>query len=351
MNRFLIHCTIVLLAVSAESLASDQIGTVTQTEGTVKIFTHPSRKLHGEGDDKTPRALFQGEYYRVKDAQIGDRVEKGNILRTAPGAKARIVFDNGDQYNVGGGTAYRVFWDKDAKNAKNEIQLMYGKLRGVVEKGGPRTRLTIKTKSATMGVRGTDFFIAEDAEGATEVSILRGAVEVKPLTPEAKAIEVKAGFSASVAATPAVPATTTASPAMEIAPTEETQVQEFKPAQMVELRRTTQEELTGIQKSSDIAAMKMEDLKAEAKPEVAQLVQELEKKAVETVIQDVKASDPKLYAQIKEMPVKSTAEINQLAVQTLVKDAPKAPAKRKPYKSELEDLEGESYKKYFKTEE
>ncbi|MCM2279205.1 MAG: FecR domain-containing protein [Oligoflexia bacterium] len=349
-----ISASFLLSAIAALSLgvfcpstrASEQVGTITQAEGSVKLFTDPAKKLHGDSEgDSGARALFEGEYYRVRDAKVGDRVQQGNIVRTALGAKARVVFENGDQYNVGPGTAYRVFWNKDSKEAKQantKVELMYGKLRGVVAKGGPRSRLTVKTKTATMGVRGTDFFIADGGDSGTEVSILRGAVEVKPENPKAKPIEVKAGFSAAVAP----PAPPKAVPSEDSAEREAAKPEPVAVAPVIELRKTTQEELVGIQKSSEIKALKKEDL--QAAPEVAKIVEKLETKAVETVINDVKAADPKLFAQLQGKQFTSTEEINKASVQNIFKEAPKAPEKRKPYKSELEDLSGDAYQKYFK---
>jgi len=329
MIKLLIIVSVVTMPTMAFS--SNQVGTITQIENEAKIFSHPGKNVQGP----PPHALYEGEYYSVKDAKVGDRLENGNIVRTAPGGKARIVYDNGDQFNLGSGTAYRVFWDKNS--TKPKINLMYGKLRGIVEKGGPRGRLTIRTRTATMGVRGTDFFIAEGGPGGgTEVSILRGAVEVKPELPKAKSVEVKAGYSAEI-----LP-----SKKPEIEKQKERQNLEQAIAPVVELRRTTKEDLTAIKRSSEVKI----EIKREIAltDEVSKKVEQLETKAVETTLKDIKKSDPKLFAQIQDKPIKTTEELNAKAVDNLMKNAPKAPAKRKPYKSELEDLESGAYEKYFK---
>lgn len=329
--------------------ASDQVGTITQAEGTVKIFTDPSKTLQKDSQDTAPRALFEGEYYRVRDAKPGDRVEKGNILRTAPASKARVIFDNGDQYNVGPATAYRVTWEKDSDNTRTDVHMMYGKLRGVVAKGGPRSKLFIRTRSATMGVRGTDFFIADDGvNSGTEVSVLRGQVEVKPQAPKAKPVEVKSGYSAAVPSSSDTPPL--GAPVAPVAKKEKSSPSVVTPqpvVPVVELRKTTQEELVGIQKTSQV---KKEHEPASAPPEVTKKLQLLETKAIETTLKDVKAADPKLYAQVKNEKFSSPEQINAAAVQTLLKEAPKAPVKRKRYQSEFEDVRDDAYEKYFKIE-
>lgn len=124
----------------AHAHASPQVATLTQVQGETKLFSHPSKKAPAPQPGVTV-ALYEGEYYNVKDAEVGDKMERGNILRTAPNGKARVVYDNGDQFNVGPGTAYRVQWSEDSAKATTEVALMYGKFRGIIEKGGPRSKL------------------------------------------------------------------------------------------------------------------------------------------------------------------------------------------------------------------
>jgi hypothetical protein len=321
------------LGASTSARASDQVGTLTQVEGDVKVFSHPSKTLQ---KDSGTHVLYEGEYYIAANASVGDKVDQGNIVRTAPGAKARVVFDNGDQINVGPATAMRIFWNKDARIANTRMDLAYGKIRGIVEKGGPRSHLQIRTRTATMGVRGTDFFIADSGnDGGTEVSIMRGAVEVTPKVAGAKPVEVKQGMSADVPPVNPPVAEKKAEAGKALAPV----------APAVELRKTTQEELAGIQKSSTID--KKAEAPAAAKPEVAAL----EKKAVATTLKDIKIYDPKLYAALESKKPTSTDEINAHVVKELAKEAPKAPANHKPYKSEVDDLEQGAYEKYFKQQE
>jgi len=363
-------------ALLSSASASDQVGTVTQTQGDVKIFSHPSKTPPSsatQNGKKSVHVLFEGEFYLVNDAKIGDKVENGNIVKTPPGAKARVIFENGDQINVGSGTAYRIHWTQDSAQAETQVSLMYGKLRGVIEKGGPRSHLQVRTRTAVMGVRGTDFFIAEGAgDGATEVSIIRGSVEVTPVIPKptpektqgklsaerkisqeaapvaVKPIQVSAGYSAEVGAqTP---------PEASPKGTKEASQQAGNPVTAkitpaVELRKTTQEEFIGIQKSSVIAAPPPSPTQevAKANPSI-QKIALLEKKATETTLQDIKTYDKKLYAMIEKNPEKARSidAVNQAALQTLIKEAPKAPKKHKPYQSELDDLDNSAYEKYFK---
>jgi len=342
MNKWMVIAVTTGLVLNVSPIwAADQVGTLTQIEGIVKVFSHPSKTLKKEAG--ATYALYEGEYFKVEEAKIGSQVDKGNIVQTAPGAKARVVYGNGDQFNVGSGTAYKVSWDKDSKDGKTEMNLAYGKLRGIIEKGGPRSRLQIKTRSAVMGVRGTDFFIAQGgSDDSTEISIMRGSVEVTPKfaektkdqktkTPAPAPVKITAGHSAAIDFTPD---TTAKAGAVSVNP-------------KVELRKTTQEELAGIQKSSTIAKSTTQPAST---PEVQKSIEKLEKQATVTILNDIKTHDKKLFATLEKQTGKEVSidALNQAAMQQMIQEAPKAPAQRKPYKSELENIENGAYEKYFK---
>src|SRR4051794_14863358 len=96
-HRIFATLVAITFAILPSAWAGPQVGTLTQTEGSVQLFSHPSKDgVAGP----PPHAKFEGTYYSVKDAQTGDRLEQGNILRTQPGGRARVIFDNGDQFHV-----------------------------------------------------------------------------------------------------------------------------------------------------------------------------------------------------------------------------------------------------------
>lgn len=344
------------------STNSEHVGILTQLEGRVQIFTHPSKTL--QKSDGVLHALFEGEYFIVKDAKIGDSVEQGNILRTTPTSKVRVIYPNGDQIHVGSGTAYRIHWSENNSKPSTDIDLKYGKLRGIIEKGGPRSRLQVKTKSAVMGVRGTDFFIAGGGDDDnTEISLLRGEVEVHsslPQTQPPKTPKKEISKNHAQSTPPSVTQKTKVPPIQAPAPiriragfSAEIPVFDTKKAAIIapklEVRKTTKEEFAGIQKSSTIET-KSSIIQAHS-PELAKKLENLEKKASETTLKDIKKSDPKLFAALSKNPSKtlSVEDINKAAVAQLFKKAPKAPEKHKPYKSEIENFDDENvYKKYFK---
>ena len=291
-----------------------QVATITQIEGQAQIFVNPSKKpIPGKSTKDGTMALFENEYYLVQEAKIGDQVQKNTIIRTLPNAQVQIVYDNGDQFHMGPGTAYRVTWN-DKSELEAKINLMYGRLRGVISKEGPRQKIEIKTRTVTMGVRGTDFFVADTGpNGETEVSVLRGAVD---LFTGKKEVEVKTGESAKVSILNAEP--------------------------KIDLRETTKEDLGGIQKASTMTTQS----------KLTPKLEELEKKALQVTTKDIQLYQPELFKQISSnlSGVKSAQDLNTKMMTLVASTAPSAPAKRtKPRITELKDSdEGDVYDKYFK---
>ena len=293
-------------------LASDgQVATVAQVEGRAQIFTRPSKKLDPKvAADDGVIASFEGEYYRVKDLKASDRVENGNVVRTLPGAKVKVIYDNGDQIYVGPGSSYRISWKGDVKTVP-EIRLAYGRIRGVISKEGPRKKVIIRTRSAVMGVRGTDFFISDEGQGETSVSVLRGAVEVAPT--RGKATVVETGMTAEV----------------------------LTKRVEIPLRKISKEDLGEIRVASSLPVNKdpaQESLKV------------LEQKALEVTLKDIRTYQPEL---LKDIPQSSSgqvavADLNAKVVDIAAVSAPSIPKRKRPGLEELKSPDGvDYYEKYF----
>lgn len=182
-----------------------------------------------------------------------------------------------------------------------------------------------------MGVRGTDFYITERGQDeTTEVSILRGAVQVQPQGPKAKPITLETGYSAAI-------------------PVSKTEIKKQETAPIVEVRKTTQEQLHSIQKASSIPPSTVPQ--APPSSEVQQEVQRLETKASQTVLADIQKTDPKLYANVTAKPKMTLEELNRASVLKVMETAPKAPARTKPTLDELEKSNDDIYEKYFKPQD
>lgn len=307
--RIIVALALAVAVLPEGAFGSEQVATVTSAEGDVRIFTHPSGKGAKTPTGPGPHVLYEGEYYSVRAAVPGDRVERGNIVRTLPGARARIIFDNGDQYHVGPATAFRVFWKQDSAKGEPVLNVTYGKVRGVVSKDGPRRQLRVRTRDATMGVRGTDFFVATGGpDGGTQFTVLRGEVEVRreaePGSSRAKdsqaPVRLKAGYSADLAVEPK------GSPAADAAPSPES-------------RKTTQEELAAIQRASEkvvAAAPELENL-----PEkTLTRLKDLEDRALRSTVEDIRRASPTVAEAVKAEDARSLDELNQRVVSELAKE-------------------------------
>jgi hypothetical protein len=293
----------------ADESRDPHVATVTQVEGGVDLFTNPTKTLPPGADPRSGTlALFEGSYYRVRGASSGDRVENGNVLRAAPGARAKVVYDNGDQLFVGPGSAYRVVWN-EPKASASELSLMYGKLRGVIKKEKGEKKFIIKTRTAVMGVRGTDFYISDEGvEGETEIAVIRGRVEVE--TAKGLKDEVVTGGAARV------------------------KDQVFKSA-------TTKELLEDVKVASSI----------HSGPPVEQM-RELEAKALNTAFEDIRLYQPAVYQKLRAQLGETlrSEDLNAKVVEIEAEKAPSDPKRKriKPSSAELKDVDQKnSYDQYL----
>ena len=293
--------------------SGNQVATVSQVSGKVQIFSHPSSKVPtGKRPDDASLAFYEGKYYLVKDAVVGDRVDNDNVVRSLPSGQATVIYDNGDQIYVGKSSAYRIHWKSDqAKtNSPPELELVYGRLRGVISKEGPRQKLKVRTRVAVMGVRGTDFYVVDDdPKGEVGLTVVRGAVEVE--TKSGKKIEVKTDMTADV-------------------------------SEKAEVRKTSRDDLAEIQEA--IAPLPVQE-----KPKQ---VAELEKKALEVTLKDIQIYQPETYQALlkAEQKPESLTQINTTVIATAKEVAPVATRKRihslpsNSKETEAKDM----YDKFFK---
>ena len=319
------------LIFSLTTLASN-VGTVIKKQGKAELLSDPSKNITGTGK----KVLYEGTYYTLKKVRPGTKIKNGNILRTGSKSKVKIVYKNGDQFNIGEGTAYQINWikGKSTESKASSVNLIYGSLRGIISKKGPRNTLRVKSKNAVMGVRGTDFhFNQRGTSGETSISVLRGKVDVSEVEKPEKVVKVQQGFSAEIK--------------------KETVIKMAKGKNhkkilsTFELVKTTKNELVEIQKNSKIVETAEDKTKQIS---VTKEIQELEKQAIKVTMDDIKEYQPKVYNELKGKNVKSVDTVNTVVVTQAFE---KAPAKKtKKGFDELDiDLKDDAYKKYFKIDE
>ena len=77
-------------------------------------------------------------------------------------------------------------------------------------------------------------------------------------------------------------------------------------------------------------------------------MEKLEKRAVETTLEDIGTYRPELYKELKSRNVASVAALNTIAVKKQFEAAPRMERSRKPAWSNIPNLDDAVYKEYFK---
>jgi hypothetical protein len=307
----------------------------------------------------------------MRPVKNGDRPANGDVVTTGKDGKVRLIYRNGDQVTVTPGTAFKFSWDpKTDRNAVAE--LVYGDIRAVIQPEGPRSGMKVNTKTAVLGVRGTDFYVSSwSKEAGSKVAVMRGAVALapkvekisttnpsvqpkdgkgpkdgkvstpkEPQNPKVQEVIVAAGSSGTVTQKPMIPAENlalTEAAAPIVVP-------------IVAVQATSKQELVVIQADSKVAKPKVEEIAKSSDPVVKEIAK-LEAASVETTLNDVKRHDPELYAKLQEETKKGNKPLDADHVQaeTVKKIFVTAPSVvNEPHKPTLEDLEtgGDIYDKY-----
>ncbi|MEN9723129.1 MAG: FecR protein [Pseudomonadota bacterium] len=171
---------------------------LTFTEGVVEMFSEPRQKTHESIPEGASRAKYEGLHYIAQNVTMGSALTLGAWLRTRPGGRARVIFENGDQLQVGPASFLRIApvsassapstsaspskdstlpSSSQASSPSSELELRHGMVRAIISKTGPRSRFRVRTASAVMGVRGTDFVV--ETRAFTTLTLIRGAVELR----------------------------------------------------------------------------------------------------------------------------------------------------------------------------
>jgi len=111
---------------------------------------------------------------------LQDDVVANTELETVSEGRLDVRFVDETQLIVGPGSKVKVdrfVYDPSKGGGEATIDMTRGVMRFVTGRMASRS-YAIRTPTATMGVRGTDFVVAVDETGATVVSVLSGEVEM-----------------------------------------------------------------------------------------------------------------------------------------------------------------------------
>ena len=314
------------------SPSAPQGAVATRVEGSAQLYIKKSNQPQPAG---TSSVKLESEVYFTRDLKKGDRPGNGDVVVTGRDGKVRLIFKNGDQVTVTPGTAYKFSWDQETQ--KSPIaNILFGDIRAVIQPGGPRTGMEVKTKSAVMGVRGTDFYAsAWSRNGGTKVVVLRGKVALAASTE---------GKSAGAEKIVGVGGSGVVKPAVKQPPGSD---KKEEPAPSVEVVTSTREELIVVQQDSKLKRTPDTDVSdKKVQDEIAQL----EKESVKATLIDLKANDPEGYKDlIAKHGQDKNFEVDMIQEETVRKIFVTAPSIDKSAKKPtLKDLEtgGDVYEKY-----
>ena len=181
-NVFLVAVAMIFvmpLHTSAKELAGD----IVSVKGTVFIRQDKST---GRQPASPPKAI------------PGEKVYAGDVINTSSDGGVKILMKDKTIVDIGASTLFKLdeYLQRNGGNRKAKIDLAFGKLRvSVTKKLQGDGKFEVKTKSATMGVRGTEFIVKEDLPDRlskndksssvdaaksqkTEITVVQGKVDV-----------------------------------------------------------------------------------------------------------------------------------------------------------------------------
>ncbi len=115
---------------------------------------------------------------RRGEIRQGAEVQAGDVLQTGEGVTAILIYSDQSKVQMSAKTEFKV------ESQVEETQwnrLNYGSVRGMIEKATSPTakpKFLIRTRSATLGVRGTEFVFAQSLDGPAQIHTLEGVVDV-----------------------------------------------------------------------------------------------------------------------------------------------------------------------------
>jgi len=140
--------------------------------------------------------------------KVGDQLEVGSIINTGSDGAVKLLMTDKTIVDLGPSSLFKVneYQLKNGSDRTVDVSVEYGKVRASVNQHltGEKGKFTIRTKAATMGVRGTEFVILAPmssqggqpaASEQTQLTVIKGRVDVATsASPNSAPTEVLAGM-------------------------------------------------------------------------------------------------------------------------------------------------------------
>lgn len=162
------------LLIIPQAMSAEIAGEIVSVDGTV--FVRPDAKIASSS---------------LNPAQPGDPVHEGDVINSASDGKVKILMKDHTIVDLGPSALLKVDEFKRNQGANREVtmNMSYGSVRAAVaQKLAGKGRFKLRTPSAVMGVRGTEFIVNSpqpaDLKTAnttpTQVTVVQGRVDVEP---------------------------------------------------------------------------------------------------------------------------------------------------------------------------
>ena len=132
---------------SLDAFAATSAGKIASVSGKVLART--------EAKGKTP----------TRTLKPGDEIFAGDVLNTSNDGSVKILFSDKTIIDLGPSSLFKVddYQLKGGSDRKVDLSVAYGRIRASVnQKVGSGGSFRVRTKTATMGVRGTEFLVLSD---------------------------------------------------------------------------------------------------------------------------------------------------------------------------------------------
>jgi hypothetical protein len=271
----LVACVFLISSADAASV----LPMITAIKGEAKILVK-------EAKDGLPSLLYEGEKFYYRPGKIGERLNAGTMIICDNTCRVKLVYPSGTSLYVAPGTALKIVAaEHTPQGGTGILNLFYGRIRALVSKKRTAT-FNVKTPGVVTGVRGTDFLIRHVSGQGTEVTVLSGTVDVKPVIETEKAQIVQANQTAIE--------------------TPQGQV-----------------EVSGATKPQILSALEATAVPFTDNPEPEVKTAEAQSKT--TLLEELKIAQPEVYQTLKDPEALSTPELNRKLVDRPLKKAKASP--------------------------
>jgi hypothetical protein len=218
-------------------------------------------QIAGKAVQVTGQVLIRNEDSgapKMRQLQAGDVIEQGSVINTGSASTVKILLEDRTIVDLSPSTLFKVNEYLASRTGaegdrKVALSMGFGKVRASVNTPvGPKGKFTIRSRSVTMGVRGTEFVVeselgsesalagraVSDETGKTQLTVVHGKVEVHDGRSGATLTEPLTAGMQLVATT-----RDKATAAANRVPAAETQVAELPKPQVEEIRRDAKQEM------------------------------------------------------------------------------------------------------------